>query len=623
MNVNAAAPDTVSAAESSASKAGWPSLGDVLLLGAILCVMSYGIGTYGLYEPHEGHFAGVGREMVTRGDWITPHLNGAPYLNKPPLFYWLIAISYKITGSQDEWSARIPLALIGWGGVLLAWYWARKLWGASAGRYAAVMLAVSSGWYLFCHQLLIDALLSVINLASLYFMSKAIVARTRKGPWVAFYAVVGLSVLAKGLIGICFPAAALLLFIAWRRDWALIRDSRPIMGVGIIILIVGPWVALLEHQNPGALYYMIINEHFKRALDTRWPRDYSVVQVSVIKFIGISLVWLAPWSLLVPQAWRTCRNTFGQNASSNISEYERVAVTVLAIGALLPVVAFLPMPSRLIYYSLPALPPFAMLAARWWSISSDAAARKDRLLAVACFLAVGGATFGAGFFLGEWLKNIPDLASRPSVLAMIPTLAFILGGALLLGGTLLGFRKPALAMLSMGVLLGAADIMNVGGFAAYDPVLSSKRLVTGLQRKIGKDFVWVSEGSKEVGASAGLAFYLGRDEQGQSRSVYIMSDDDRRPPPDFPGPKPAYLLNHEQLNEKWESDTPVLFITDFQRSSFLYDYPKLPSDLMDCGSIQDETCGNRRVYCNRAAWKVLHKNDAAPNTGDALATNQP
>lgn len=63
-----------------------PSLADVLLLGAILCVMSYGIGSYGLYEPHEGHFAGVGREMVTRGDWITPHLNGAPYLNKPPLF---------------------------------------------------------------------------------------------------------------------------------------------------------------------------------------------------------------------------------------------------------------------------------------------------------------------------------------------------------------------------------------------------------------------------------------------------------------------------------------------------------------------------------------------------------
>ena len=597
-----------------------PSLADVLLLGAILCVMSYGIGSYGLYEPHEGHFAGVGREMVTRGDWITPHLNGAPYLNKPPLFYWLIAASYKITGSQDEWSARIPLALIGWGGVLLAWYWARKLWGPSAGRYAAVMLAVSSGWYLFCHQLLIDALLSVINLASLYYMSKAIVARTRTAPWVVFYAVVGLSVLAKGLIGICFPAAALLLFIAWRRDWALIRESRPLMGFAIILLIAGPWVALLEYQNPGALRYMIINEHVKRAFDTRWPRDYSVVQVSMIKFVGISLVWLAPWSLLVPQAYQACRNTFGRNAHPGVPETERVAMTVLAIGALLPVVAFLPMPSRLIYYSLPALPPFAMLAARWWSTSSEPGAARDRLLAVASFLVVGAATFGSGFFLGEWLKNIPDLASRPAVLAMIPTLAFLLGGALLLGGTLLGFRRPAFAMLAIGLLLGAADITNVNGFGLYDPVLSSKRLVNNLQPKIGKDFIWISEGSKEVGASAGLAFYLGHDDAGQARSVYIMADDDRRPPPDFPGPRPGYLLNHAELNDKWESDQPVLFITDFQRSNWMYDYPKLPTDMMDCGSIQDETCGNRRIYCNRAAWKKLHKSDAVPNSGDAIAT---
>lgn len=573
--------------------------------------MTYGIGSYGLYEPHEGHFAGVGREMVTRGDWITPHLNGAPYLNKPPLFYWLIAASYKITGSQDEWSARIPLALIGWCGVLLAWYWARKLWGPSAGRYAAVMLAVSSGWYLFCHQLLIDALLSVINLAALYFMSKAIVARNKIGPWIQFYAVVGLSVLAKGLIGVAFPAAALLLFIAWRRDWALIRDSRPIMGTLVIALIVGPWVALLEYNNPGALQYMIINEHVKRALDTRWPKDYSVVQVDIPKYIGISLVWLTPWSLLLPQAYQACRQTFSNNDRSDVPESERVAVTVLAIGALLPIVAFLPMPSRLIYYSLPALPPFTMLAARWWSRSSEPNAAKERLTAACTFFLIGAATFGAGFFLGEKLKTIPDLAATPALLTMIPQLAFMLGLALALGGALLYFRKPALSMLALGLLLGAADIANVSGFAAYDSVLSSKRLVSNLQQKVGSDFIWVSEGSKEVGASAGIAFYLGQDSSGNARSVYIMSDDDRRPPPDFPGSRPAYLKTHDELNALWDGDKPVLFVTDFQRSNWLYDYPMLPKHVAGC--FQDETCGNRRVFANRAAWKKLHKLQLTPD----------
>jgi 4-amino-4-deoxy-L-arabinose transferase-like glycosyltransferase len=611
-----AASDSTPAANEAVSGATRPSIIDVLLLGGILCVMSYGIGSYGLYEPHEGHFAGVGREMVTRGDWITPHLNGAPYLNKPPLFYWLIAASYKITGSQDEWSARIPLALIGWAGVLLAWYWARKLWGVAAGRYAAVMLAVSSGWYLFCHQLLIDALLSVINLASLYFMTRAIVARTKTRPWVLFYAVVGVSVMAKGLIGICFPAAALLLFIAWRRDWALIRLSRPLMGALVIAAIVAPWIILVEYYNPGALRYMIVNEHFKRALDTRWPRDYSVVQVNVPKYIGITLVWLAPWSLLVPQAWQACRQTLKNK--SDKSEYERVAVTVLAIGALLPLIAFLPMPSRLIYYSLPALPPFAMLAARWWSTSAEPSVARQRWIAAGTFLLIGGAIFGAGFFLGDWLKGIPDLAATPALLTMIPHLAFMLGGALLLGGILLGFRKPAWSMIALGLLLGAADISNVAGFAAYDSVLSSKRLVNKLQEKVGSDFVWVSEGSKEVGASAGIAFYLGQDSSGKARSVYIMSDDDRRPPPDFPGPRPNYLLTHPKLDDIWSSDKPVLFVTDFQRSNWLYDYPILPSHVAGC--FQDESCGNRRVYANRAAWEKLHKLAAIPSS-DALATD--
>src|SRR6185436_864896 len=133
-----------------------PTWLDALLFVAAFAAMFFNLGTYGLFEPHEAHFAGVGREMVTRGDWVTPHLNGAPYLNKPPLLYWMVATSYSIFGI-NTWAARLPLALIGWCGVLLVWQWARQLFGSQAGRCAAIMLAVCAGWYLFCHQLMIDA----------------------------------------------------------------------------------------------------------------------------------------------------------------------------------------------------------------------------------------------------------------------------------------------------------------------------------------------------------------------------------------------------------------------------------------------------------------------------------
>ena len=155
---------------------------DLLLLVLLLAFMMFGIGDYGLYEPHESHFAMVAREMLLRGDWITPHLNGAVYLNKPPLLYWLIAIAINICG-DTEFAARLPLVLAGWLGIVLVWQWSRQLWGIEAGRSAMLMLPVSLGWFIFTHQLLIDVLLATLLLASNYFLWKLV---NQAQSWVYF-----------------------------------------------------------------------------------------------------------------------------------------------------------------------------------------------------------------------------------------------------------------------------------------------------------------------------------------------------------------------------------------------------------------------------------------------------
>ncbi len=573
---------------------------DAILLAAIFAVMVWGVGDYGLYEPHEGHFAGVAREMVTSGDWILTKLNGAQYLNKPPLFYWMIATSYSIFGI-NEWAARLPLVIVGWLGVVLAWQWTRELFGIRAARSAAIMLAIATGWYLFCHQLLIDALLSVLNLASLYVLWKAIQARTRTSLWVAFYAIVGLSVMAKGLIGIAFPAAALLCFIAWYRDKALLRASRPILGLMVIVAVIGPWMFLLEHKMPGTIWYMLKSEHFDRAFDRRWPPDYSVVKVNWWKYIVITIIWLAPWSLLLPQVAGFCRAIVPRSARPSAL---RDAVTLLSFGALLPVVAFLPMPSRLIYYSLPCVLPYVILTAGWWAQSDQFQSNRSRISAFLTLCGIGAVMLGVSFFLAGWLKAIPDLASSPGELVLIPRVALLMGGGLLLGGGLLMSRRPMAAILAVGLLFGTADIMNVSGFADYDHVLSSKKLVMSIRDKVGADCIWISEGSKEIGASAGIAYYLGREKSGASRFVYVMSDDTRRPPPKFPGPPLTYLIDQKRLEELWSGSTPVVFVTDFQRSDWLGDPPHLPAGAGDCIADPPVT-GNRRVYANAAALKRL------------------
>ena len=154
--------------------------------------------------------------------------------------------------------------LISLGGLFLVWLWARELWGARAGRCAALMLAVAPGWYVFAHQLLIDELLTILLFAALYLLWQAIYARHSYWRWGLFYGVVGLAVLAKGLPGVFFPLLTLGLFVLVRRDWRLLLHARPFFGMAVLALIVGPWAWLLEAHNPGALKYMIVNEHLKR-----------------------------------------------------------------------------------------------------------------------------------------------------------------------------------------------------------------------------------------------------------------------------------------------------------------------------------------------------------------------
>lgn len=598
---------------------------DALLLAAILILSLIGIGGYGLYEPHEAHFAGVGREMVTRGDWITPHLNGDRYLTKPPLLYWSIAASYKLFGFS-EWAARLPLALIGWSGVVLSWNWARRLWGIRAGRMAAVILAVSSGWYLFAHQLMIEALLAVLYLASLYFFWRAALAPERKRYWALFYASLGLGILAKGPIGaFALPAAAA--YCIWRRDWRLLRHCRPLLGALIIAALVAPWLAPMELRNPGYIRYSLVNENLKRAMDTRWPPDYSVSKASIPMFALVSMVWLMPWSLLSVNvgafAWRHARRLWRAGASGGVgsaggsgagvparegggddSAAQASGALLLGFAMALPLLFFVPIPSRLIYYSLPALPPFALLTAGWLDsvARGGAGTRWQRALTPAPMILAGLLVFTAGLWLPRRLAQVADLQAAPDTLLYMTPLCMLMGLGMLAAGVLLLARKPGWGVAALGVLLGVAGAVNTGGFAAFDPVRSSKRLVLALSDAAGEDCIWVSEGSKEIGASAGIAYYLGLDKNGQARRVLIVSDDPRRPPPRFPDPQPDYLIGREALDRLWQSPQPVLFVTDFLRT---------PKDWQDLPDMSFKDWQNRP-----GAMPPMSHKDGQDGTGD-------
>ncbi|GMV83638.1 MAG: hypothetical protein AMXMBFR7_48220 [Planctomycetota bacterium] len=619
-------------AETSARPGARFSFADALTLAACFVVLAFGLGRYGLYEPHEGHFAGIAREMALTGDYVTPHLNGSPYLNKPPLVYWSIALSYRVLGI-GEGAARLPLAFFGWLGLVMAWHWARRLWGAQAGPLAAAMLAVCTGWFMFTHQLLIDVLLSTLILAALYALWRAMCQPESRKHWVCFWALLALTWLAKGPMGSLFVGLAWLGWCAARGRWDSFKRCGWTWGVPLMLAPVVLWGWFVEQSNPGFVYHVFVNELLDRLQDKRWPPDYKVSQVSVAGYLAVTAIWCAPWTLLAPWVAR-----FAWNGAKQAEDHEqeegddradrerRDAVLLLAFGALGPVFFFLPVPSRLVYYCLPTAPAFVLLTAGWWMRFVDARAeRLERQIPGALLALTGAAIFSAGFWVTPLVARIPDMARAPEALALIPSMAWLLGAAFLAGGAALWGGHPRAAVLVLFLGMGLGFVCAADGFAAYQDVRSSKRLVAELDAKLGAGTLWVFEGSYELGAAGGLSFYLGADAQGRPRTVRVMLDDPRRPQPVFANLPRHYGMLRDELLARWTSEEAVVFVTDPMRRDWDAPEQRPLAYVMDpeaerrrelilkraewgveiLGAPLAEEYGFRRVYANAAARRKL------------------
>ena len=194
------------------------------------------------------------RTMLTSGDWVTARLDGVKYLEKAPLMYWAIVISYKIFGVHN-WAARIPIALAAVG---LAWVTAAfGIWafGRRAGLYAGLIIATCVGLFLFTRILIPDVILTLTMTLALWAFLR-VLEEDEPHPriWALVLAInLGLGLLLKSLIAVVFPGAAAAIFLLITRQFFVARTwkrLRPISGAAVILLIAVPWHVLAAMRNP-------------------------------------------------------------------------------------------------------------------------------------------------------------------------------------------------------------------------------------------------------------------------------------------------------------------------------------------------------------------------------------
>ncbi len=148
----------------------WRALALLVLLPAVLL---YPCLAFPLFEPDEGRYAEIPREMLARGEWVVPYLQGEPYLDKPPLFYWMVMVSYRLLGPQ-EWAARLVPALAVHGCILLTYLLGRRSLGERAAFWGAAFLAVAPAFAGMGRLLLLDGVLTLWTTLALLALFEAL-----------------------------------------------------------------------------------------------------------------------------------------------------------------------------------------------------------------------------------------------------------------------------------------------------------------------------------------------------------------------------------------------------------------------------------------------------------------
>jgi len=346
----------------------------IMLLFAFAAIWFSNLEYRKLVNPDEGRYAEIPREMIASGDWITPRLNDIKYFEKPALQYWATATAYTVFG-EHQWTARLWSALTGFLGVLMVLFTGRRLFGAQAGWYAALVLASSLLWVLIGHINTLDMgvslFLSAAVCAFLLAQQDTAEARTR-GRWMlAAWAALALAVLSKGLIGLVLPGAALVLYVLIERDWRLAGRLRLVAGVALMLALTLPWFVAVSRANPEFFHFFFIHEHFERFLTKQHGRYQPPYY-----FIPVLLAGMLPWTIVLldtlARAWKR-----DPQQKFQVRRF-------LLVWAAVVFVFFSVSDSKLVSYILPMFPALALLiGARLTAISARALAWQTLPAAIA------------------------------------------------------------------------------------------------------------------------------------------------------------------------------------------------------------------------------------------------
>lgn len=298
-------------------------------------------------DPVEANYALTAKEMVMSSDWLSPRIYGQVWFDKPILFYWLTALSFKIFGISD-FAARLAPAVFAGGGVALMYWFLHKTAGQTAALLSSLVMGTSLEYVLLAKFVITDMVLFVFNNAALAFFYLGYIEANGTRRWyLIMYLGMALAFLTKGPVGLILPGLVILIFLLFKKDLAKLKNMYLSAGMLLFMLIALPWYIGMYYAHGAQFIDTFLGVHnYLRATVSEHPKDNVFYY-----YVGVFLLSMLPWAPLTIKAIAASRT---QLSKSPLSLFSLIWAGVYFIFYSL-------MATKYLTYTFPMLFPLAAL----------------------------------------------------------------------------------------------------------------------------------------------------------------------------------------------------------------------------------------------------------------------